>query len=78
MNSNFIKVRRPTWRFTIVLPILIKDLLEAIRVDGAYIAAVSITIALNGLNRVVDILIITCLNGSDHVLILVEDSCGNG
>ena len=65
-------------RFSIVLPVLVEDLFEAVSVYGADLATVSITISLNILNRVVDILIITGLNGSDHVLLFVKDCCSDG
>ena len=65
-------------RFSIVLPVLVEDLFEAVSVDGADLATVSITVSLNVLNRVVNILIITGLNGSDHVLFFVKDRCSDG
>ena len=77
VNRDLIKVRCLTWRLSVVLPVLVKDLLEAVSVNGTNLATL-ITVRLNVLNRVVEILSITGLNGSDHVLFLVEDSCGDG
>ena len=37
-------------RFSIVLPVLVEDLFEAVSVDGTYLATVSITDSLNVLN----------------------------
>ena len=51
MNRNFIKVRRlMARRFSIVLPVLVEDLFEAVSVDGTDLATVSITDSLNVLN----------------------------
>ena len=79
MNRNFIEFWRcMTGCLSVVLPVLVKDLFEAIRVNGADLATVRITMLLHVLNRFVNILIITGLNGSDHVFLLVEDSRGDG
>ena len=78
MDRNLIEVRRLTRCFSVVLTVLVEDLLEAVSVHSADLATISITVRLNVLNRLVDILVITGLNGPDHVLLLVEDRCGYG
>ena len=78
MNRNFVQVRRHTRRLSVVLPILIEDLLEAVRVDGADLSTVCLTGTVHLLHRVVDVLVVTGLDGADHVLLLVEDRCGDG
>ena len=76
MNRNFVMVRRLAWRFSVVLPILIEDLLEAVRVNGADISTVRLTLTVHLLlHRIVDVLVVTGLDGADHVLLLVEDGC---
>ena len=78
MNGYLVKVRRLRRRLSIVLTVLVEDLLKPVGVHSADLATVCVTHCLDVLNRLVDILVITGLNGSDHVLLLVEDGCGNG
>ena len=78
MNGYLVEVRRLTRRLSIVLTVLVEDLLKPVGVHRADLATISITVSLDVLNRLVDILVITGLNGSDHVLLFVKDCCSDG